>query len=70
MLNDKTYFTHENFESNPSSTENTAKFHCLDLSGQGVYALLASFLYSERKNLSLKSTAKGICLLRAVESQL
>ena len=33
MQNDKSYFTHGNFESNPPSTVNTAKFDCLDLSG-------------------------------------
>ena len=33
LQKDKTYFTYENFESNPPSTVNTAKFDCLDLSG-------------------------------------
>ena len=33
MQNDKSYFTYGNFESNPPSTVNTAKFDCLDLSG-------------------------------------
>ena len=33
MQNYKSYFTHGNFESNPASTVNTAKFDCLDLSG-------------------------------------
>ena len=30
---DKSYFSCGNFESNPPSTANTAKFDCLDLSG-------------------------------------
>ena len=33
LQNDKSYFKCENFESNPPSTMNTAKFDCLDLSG-------------------------------------
>ena len=33
MQNDKSYFTNGNFEPNPPSTVNTAKFDCLYLSG-------------------------------------
>ena len=33
MQNDNAYLTYGNFESNPPSTVNTAKFDCLDLSG-------------------------------------
>ena len=33
MQNDKSYFTHGNFVSNPPSTVKTAKFDCIDLSG-------------------------------------
>ena len=33
MQNDKSDFKYGNFESNPPSIVNTAKFDCLDLSG-------------------------------------
>ena len=33
LQNDKSYFKYGNFASDPTSTVNTAKFDCLDLSG-------------------------------------
>ena len=51
MQNDKSYFTHGNFESNPPSTVNTAKFDCLDLSGPPC---------NTKKRLAMSLTSKKI----------